>query len=83
MDDTGLGLPISTSSPEWRKTSSHAMVLAERLRDEPCDAFRPRSMRELFEQVGADSMALPIVGDDERDLGVVRARQAVEAADAR
>ena len=38
-------------------------------------------MRELFEQVAADSMTLPAVRDDERDLGVVSARQAVEAAD--
>lgn len=38
-------------------------------------------MCELFEQVRAGSMALPTIGDDERDLCFVSARQAVEAAD--
>jgi 3-deoxy-D-manno-octulosonate 8-phosphate phosphatase KdsC-like HAD superfamily phosphatase len=39
-------------------------------------------MDELLEKLGAGAIALPIVGDDERDLCVARAGQAVEPADA-
>ncbi len=58
------------------------MVLTERVREKPCDALRSRSLDELLEKLGAGAIALPLVGDDERDLCVARARQAVEPADA-
>jgi hypothetical protein len=37
-------------------------------------------MRELFEQVATDPTTMPAIRDDERDLCVVSASQAVEAA---
>ena len=75
----GLGFRFG-EQPRAAEHFSHPVVLAKRVRHEPGDAFRPRSMHELFEQVAADPMTLPAIRDDERDLCVVSAWQAVEAA---
>ena len=71
-----------TRNPESPEDPTHPMVLTERVREKPCDALRSRSLDELLEKLGAGAIALPLVGDDERDLCVARARQAVEPADA-
>ena len=78
MDHAGLD-PRAGHQPRVTEDIPHAVVLAERVRYELGDPLRTGSTHQLREQVRADSVTLPIAGDDKGDLGVVSAPEAVEA----
>ena len=62
----------------------HAPVVRERLGDEPSDAERPGSPRQLVQQSSADPPTLELVRHHERDLGlvaVVAVAEPIEAGD--
>lgn len=60
----------------------HPPVVRQGLRDEPRDASVSGPLCQPVEHDGSEATALPAVGDDERDLSVVRVVEAVEASDA-
>ena len=61
----------------------HRLVVGQHLGDEPLDAALAPGLGEVLEQQLADAAALVGVLDEERDLGLARARTGVVAADAR